>query len=48
MENANLAPGHQSNLSQVKVVNEVKVTQGQGHSRSNCKCLTCNSMANVF
>ena len=27
MENDNLAPGHQFKLSQVKVVNEVKVTQ---------------------
>ena len=26
MENANLAPGHLFNLTQVKVVNEVKVT----------------------
>ena len=34
MENANLAPGHLFNLTQVKVVNEVKVTP-----RSNCKCL---------
>ena len=26
MENANLAPGHQFNLSQVKFINVVKVT----------------------
>ena len=26
MENAYLVPGHQLNLSQVKVINEVKVT----------------------
>ena len=26
MENANLAPGHQYNLSEVKVINEVKFT----------------------
>ena len=36
MENANLAPGHLFNLSEVKVINEVKVTP---RSRSNCKCL---------
>ena len=35
MENVNLAPTHQFNLFEVKVINEVKVIP-----RSNCKCFT--------